>query len=116
MRLSWIKCENDKWCPFQTVNLNHPHFAGLSGVYIIWHGGQVPWTIYVGKGQITARLQAHRSEPGILKHSSLGLFVTWAKVDSGSQDGVELFLGRTLKPKGNANFPLATPISVNLPW
>lgn len=116
MHLDWIKCEGDKWCPFQTVNLTHSHFTDLGGVYIIWHGGQNPSTIYVGQGQIASRLQAHRSEPSLFQYSSLGLFVTWAKVDSWSQDGVELFLGQILKPKESGNFPQTTPISVNLPW
>ena len=116
MDLNWIKCEGDKWCPLQTVDLTHSHFVGLCGVYIIWHGGQTPWTVYVGQGQIADRLQAHRSEPDILKYSNLGLFVTWAKVDSQSQNGVERFLGTTLKPKEHVRFPEATPSSVNLPW
>ena len=73
MHLSWIKCEGDRWCSFQTVNITHPHFTGLGGVYIIWHGGQTPQTVYVGRGQIANRLQAHRSDPSILKYSSLGL-------------------------------------------
>ena len=116
MHLNWILCEGNKWCPFQTLNLTHPHFNGLSGVYIIWHGGQNPWTIYVGKGQIAARLQAHRSEAHILQYSSLGIFVTWAKVDRQSQSGVEKFLGQTLNPKASVTFPQTPPITVNLPW
>ena len=117
MYLNWIKCgDSNRWCSFQTVNLAHSHFIGLGGVYIIWSGGQSPRTIYVGQGQIADRLQAHRSDPSILQYSSLGLFVTWAKVDSQSQNGVELFLGQKLNPKESVNFPQATPISVNLPW
>ena len=100
MHLNWIKCEGDRWCSFQTVNLTHSHFIGLGGVYIIWHGGQNPRTIYVGQGQVADRLKAHRSDPSILKYSSLGLFVTWAKVDSPSQNGVELLLAARGESRG----------------
>lgn len=70
MTLSWNKCEGDKWCPFLTVNLDHPHFRSLEGVYIIWHGGQTPWTVYVGQGAIADRLRSHREEEAILHWAS----------------------------------------------
>ena len=116
MDLHWVKCEGDKWCPFLTVNLAHQHFNGLRGVYIIWHGGQTPWTVYVGQGEIAERLAAHRLDPDILQYSGSGLFVTWAEVDVLSRDGVELFLGQQLRPRAAARFPQAMSIPVNLPW
>ena len=69
--LEWVKCDGAKWCPFMTVNLTHQHFQGLEGVYIIWHGGQEPWTVYVGQGDIADRIAAHRQEPTILRFLSL---------------------------------------------
>lgn len=116
MNLEWVKCEGNKWCPFLTVNLVHQHFVDLGGVYIIWYGGQTPWTVYVGQGEVAERLAAHRSDPQILQYSNLGLFVTWAKVDARYRDGVELFLGQQLRPKVAVRFPQAAPIAVNLPW
>ena len=80
MELNWIKCMEDRWCPFFTVNLGHQHFVGLSGVYIIWHGGNAPRVVYVGKGEIANRLRSHRSNPNIERYSDRGLFVTWASV------------------------------------
>jgi hypothetical protein len=116
MNLTWNKCEGDKWCPFLTVNLDHPHFQFLEGVYVIWHGGQAPWTVYVGQGAIADRLRAHRQEQEILQYSHLGLFVTWAQVDRASRDGVERFLAERLAPRIGTRSPLAAPIQVNLPW
>lgn len=122
MRLNWIKCVEDKWCPFHTVNLDHPHFDGLGGVYVIWHGGNGwhggndPWTVYVGSGQISARLAEHRTNPDILKYSDRGLFVIWARVAPESQTGVEAYLGDELDPLESIRLPDATPIPVNLPW
>jgi hypothetical protein len=101
------------------VDLNHPHFNGLEGVYIIWHGGAHPSTVYVGQGVIKDRLATHRQEKDILQFSSFGLFVTWAKVDGRSHDGVERFLADKLQPKVpglGARYPAAAPIPVNLPW
>ena len=114
--LNWIKCQENEWCGLLTVNLQHPHFHGLEGVYIIWHGGEKPWTVYVGQGAIADRLAAHRTEPSIRQYAPWGLFVTWAKVDAFSREGVERFLADRLAPKEGVAHPQAPPIAVNLPW
>jgi hypothetical protein len=115
MSLNWIKCEGVQWCNFMTVNLAHQHFVGLEGVYIIWHGGQNPHTVYVGQGKIAERLAAHRLEPQILQYLSYGLFVTWAPLNSG-RDGVERFLTDVLKPLVTRRAPDVPPVRVGLPW
>lgn len=114
--LNWIKCEGQRWCNLLTVNLDHQHFWGLEGVYVIWHGGPQPWTVYVGQGVIKDRLAAHRQEREILQYIALGLFVTWAGVPSYTRDGVEVYLAQQLRPKVGKQYPQATPISANLPW
>ena len=114
--LKWIKCERNAWCPFLTVNLQHPHFRNLEGVYIIWYGGQTPWTVYVGQGNIADRIARHRSEPQILQYSHLGLFVTWASVIQPLRDGVEAYLADKLSPKAGEAHPQANVVAVNLPW
>ena len=67
MNVNWIKCQKDNWCPFLTLNLDHDHFTNLSGVYVIWHGGPNPSTVYVGKGYIAQRIRSHRGSADILK-------------------------------------------------
>lgn len=119
MTLQWNKCQGNAglvWCQFLTVNLEHAHFSGLEGVYIIWHGGQSPWTVYVGQGKIADRLRAHREESAILKYSPHGLFVTWARVNPLQRSGVERFLAERLEPRVGSNYPNVPPIAVNLPW
>ena len=116
MNVNWIKCQESNWCPFLTLNLDHGHFVGLNGVYVIWHGGMNPSTVYVGKGQIADRIRAHRNSDDILKFSYLGLFVTWAQVSPSQQGGVERFLADHLNPKVGRAHPQATPIPVNFPW
>ena len=114
--LSWIKCDGNQWCSLLTVNLSHPHFQGLEGVYIVWHGGSSPWTVYVGQGVIRDRIAAHRIDKDILQFSHLGLFVTWAQVEAQWRDGIERFLADRLQPKVGVAHPAVAPISVNLPW
>ena len=116
MNVNWIKCEGNEWCPFMTLNLNHSHFTNLSGVYVIWHSGPNPATVYVGKGQIAQRIRSHRNSDDILKFSHLGLFVTWAQVLPSHQEGVERFLADSLNPKVGSNYPQVAPIHVNFPW
>jgi hypothetical protein len=114
--LNWVKCEQDQWCNFLTLNLDHPHFSALLGVYIIWHGGQNAATVYVGQGAIADRLRAHRDEQEILRFSPVGLFVTWARANANQLNGIEAYLAQTLHPLVGHQFPFATPITVNLPW
>ena len=116
MNLSWTKCQGNKWCSLLNVNLGHDHFKNLGGIYIIWHSGEHPWTVYVGQGIIAERLADHRQNGDILRFLPDGLFVTWAQVDENSRNGVEHFLAKSLKPKVGANYPTDPPIQVNFPW
>ena len=118
MRLFWIKCQGDAWCPFMTVNLDYAHFQGLEGVFVIWHGGPAPKTVYVGKGFIAERVRELRSQSMITQYlaSGLPLLVIWAKVSPTDQAGVESYLVSALKPLENRVHPSTTPVPVNLPW
>ena len=116
MQVSWIKCQGEVWCQLGTVNLTHSHFDNMNGVYIIWHGGTSPATVYVGQGFIKDRLAQHRSDSRIQAFLSLGLFVTWASVPQAQCDGVEAYLAQRLQPKIGEQHPAGLPIEVNLPW
>lgn len=114
--LNWIKCGNDSWCSLNVVNLNNMHFNSLEGVYIIWHAGVNPKVVRVGQGDIKDRLFKHREDEEVQKYSNLGLFVTWARTSVVERDGIERYLGETLKPLVGSKFPDALPIEVNFPW
>ena len=116
MPVNWMKCHGDVWCSLSTVNLAHSHFGNMHGVYIIWHGGPNPGTVYVGQGFIKERLTEHRGGAEIQEYQGLGLYVTWASVPESSLDGVEAFLAGRLQPKVGSKHPTADPIEVNLPW
>ena len=116
MNLAWFKCDGDNWCSFARLNLDH-ELVKVGGVYVIWHSGPTPATVYVGQsGNISERLGAHRNDKNIIVHYPLGLFVTWARVDAKFRDGIERYLIDALRPIGNDRGPSATPISVGSPW
>ena len=116
MHLNWIKCVEDEWCPLFQVNLAHPHFNGLIGVYLIWYGGSDARVVYVGQGNIAERLRDHRSDPEFMALRHRGLFVTWAAVSEQYLDGVEQYLGSAFHPLMAVRFPHGNPITVSLPW
>ena len=87
LRLSWGKCNEDKWCPLNTVDLDSPVLK-QSGSSVIWHGGTKPRTVYVGQGKFDDPLRSHQQDARIQAYKAHGLYVTWAPV--GSQSGMEL--------------------------
>ena len=115
LKLDWIECTGG-WCPL--FHLNMEKVSGR-GVYVIWQPGyQNSNVIYVGQGDIKARLQAHCGDLNIVQHdkvNSKDLLVTWAEVGSGNRDGVERYLADKLSPREGEQHPDVTPIAVNLP-
>ena len=115
-QLNWTKCEGQVWCSLLTLNLAHLHFNNLEGVYVIWHGGSNPRTVYVGQGNIRDRLTFHRNDPHILQYAAHGLFVTWARVDVQYRPGIERYLADSLHPLQGVQHPRVAPVYVNFPW
>ena len=115
-QLKWIKCQGEVWCPFHTVNLNHEHFNGLEGVYVIWHGGPKAHTVIVGQGNIRESFIAYRSDPRVQNFASFGIFGTWASVPRESRDGIQTYLTTRLTPLVTDKPSSGVPIEVNLPW
>jgi len=117
MQVTWQKCNHgDHWCSLEYLNLEK--LGDAAGVYIIWHEGNPSRVVRVGQGKpIGKRLSDHRNDKEILAYSEYGtLRVTWAEVPSSQRDGVERYLGDTLKPLIGSTFPDVDPILVNLPW
>ena len=111
LSLNWVKCQNDNWCPFTTVELGN---VTAKGVYVIWKPGNPGRVIRVGQGDIAARLKTHRSDSEISKHGH-DLLVTWASVAAQYRDGVERFLAERYSPVVGEAFPNVAQIVVNLP-
>ena len=118
MAIRWIKCQGEVWCKLRTVDLSHSHFDNRGGIYVIWHGGLAPATVYVGQASsFRDRLGHHRRDPAIQSYQHYDLYVTWASVDPMYRNGIERYVGEALNPIIGKNFPTATEaIRVNLPW
>jgi hypothetical protein len=113
----WNKCQPGVWCPLSTVNLQHSHFDSMEGVYIIWHGGSPPRTVYIGTGVIRDRLMYHRQEAGgVQTYAAFGLFVTWAAVAPDLQAGVARFISSRFEPLIPLVDSGAAPVEVNVPF
>jgi hypothetical protein len=110
----WGRCQGNVWCDLEALNLDHPYFRGLEGVYVIW-SSDGHW-VRVGQGAIADRLKVQRLDPNILRHRGTGtLRATWAKVSAPYRDGVERYLLMTLRPLETGMYPAAAPIQVNIP-
>ena len=115
INVEWIKCQGDVWCRLEALDLSS--INEKEGVYIIWHAGSAPHTVYVGKGEFQDRFSKHRNNPKILQYSSKGtLFVTWAAVPDSQQAGVELYLAQRYKPLVGTHDYAGPPITVNTPF
>ena len=77
MTVDWTKCKGNVWCKLNEVDLSSSHFNHMTGVYVIWHGGNNSRTVRVGQGFIRDRLQEHRTDPEVQVYKHLDLFVTW---------------------------------------
>ncbi|MFM5977563.1 MAG: hypothetical protein ACKO99_14630 [Dolichospermum sp.] len=98
------------------VNLTELSKYRLSGVYIIWYEGIEERVVRIGQGIILDRLSVHRNTHEIMSYKQFGeLFVTWTIVEPKLQNGIENYLGYTLKPLVAERFPDVVPIPVNLP-
>ena len=116
ININWQRCTGNAWCELIPLDLEHPHFNHLEGIYIIWHGGQISHVVRIGQGIIKNRLAEHRKDPDILKYKTEGLFVTWAHVPKSNRDNIEAFLFNELNPYVGSRAPHAIPVAVNLPW
>lgn len=115
LTVKWGKCGDDShWCSFESLNLDG--IKTVSGVYIIWHGGNPSRVVRVGQGNVADRIRAHRQDAKITKYKANGLYVTWASVPASQQDGVERYLADHWKPLVGDAFPDTVPIAVNSPW
>ena len=116
LNLIWQQCQGNVWCNLNAVDVSHAHFRNMNGVYMIWHGGSEARVVYVGSGDIGQRILEHRNDTRIQAFASLGLFVTWARVEASLQKGVEVYLASHWEPKVGERHPDVAHVAVNFPW
>ena len=113
--VTWVKCQSNIWCPFETVTLEN--IGNISGVYVIWHEGNPSQVVRVGQGIVIERIAAHRQDKVTTQYRQFGtLQITWAAVPKkADRDGIERFLANHYKPLVGDAWPDVAPIPVNLP-
>jgi hypothetical protein len=113
INLQWVKSPTNSWLNFDMVNLSN---VTTGGVYIIWYSGNPGRVVYVGQGDVAARIANHRKNSEINAYGkSATLLVTWAAVAAAQRDGVERYLADTWHPLVGDAHPDFVPIAVNSP-
>ena len=112
MQVAWNRPSNGGWYALNSLDLANSHFNNLHGVYVIFTN---TYTVDVGIGEIGRRLVAHRKQFEN-RPDYMNLKVTWGRVPTGSQGGVENYLRQQLNPTAGQRFSDDPPIAVNLPW
>ena len=114
LRVGWATCGLDGRCNLDELDLSS--IRNITGVYLIWHGGNTPQYVKVGQGDITQRLAAHLLDEKTTQYREIGgLYGTWARVQEDLRNGVEVYLAKTCNPLVGSRFPDAKPVEVNLP-
>lgn len=89
-----------------------------NGVYVIYLSANPPITVYVGKGDVSARLASHRNDARFKAARTRGtLCVAFASVTAAEQEGVEKYLARRHPPLVGERHPEnVREIAVNSPF
>jgi hypothetical protein len=112
-QVHWAKTDAGCWYPFETFNLFH---VKGSGVYVIWYDAAKPASVCVGHGLIASRIADRRSDRGVLMYRDLGLlYVTWAELPHGIQQGAARYLTEKLQPPFGDTLFLVPPIEIDPP-
>lgn len=85
-------------------------------IFYLGSGTDPGRVVRIGQGNIAERLASHRLDAEIVKYKNKGLLVTWAKVHSAHQSGVEKYLAEKWPPLVGVRFPASIPIQVNSPF
>lgn len=104
----WAKSPAGNFHRFVHLDPEKCGLSGVSGVYVIWHGGVLPGWVYLGKSHNLARaFHLLADNQDIMSYEvNGGLFVTWALIAGECQDGVVKHLNEVMKPKvGNRKVP-----------
>ena len=115
--VQWEKCKRGMWCILSELDLDHRHFNGLEGVYVIWQGEKNPVALRAGQGLIRKSLARERNDKDLLADAeNHELYVTWAEVNPRFRDGVLRYVSQALKLELEDSCPSVTPVRINLPW
>lgn len=96
----WAKTPTGRYHRFIYLDPEESGLTGVSGVFVIWHGGVRPEWVYVAKAKdLAAAMHEAAADEEIMHHELFGgLFITWSLVVPKYQDGVVRFLTEGLRP------------------
>ena len=96
----WIRSPKNKFYNFLNLEPEEVGLKGVSGVYVIWHGGLRPEWIYIGQTDDLAQaFENLRGNDEVMEFQGHGsLFVTWSEIRQEFQAGVVQYLNNILKP------------------
>jgi len=113
LQLQWAKCAGAEWCLLDAVAVSE---IDQYGVFVVWRSGDLahaPVVLYVGRGPLRQKIEDCRRDP--VMRGSMGLRITWAKVDPRDVDGVAAYLYQQLRPLWGDVLRSGAPRPVNLP-
>jgi hypothetical protein len=113
VQLQWYKGPSGEWC-----RLDEADGAAVDhyGVFVVWRAGdpgRPTVVLYVGRGLLRNGIAECRRNPALM--GSMGLRVTWARVDLRDVDGVAAYLYRQLRPLWGEVVHAVPAQPVNLP-
>jgi hypothetical protein len=95
----WVKEADGHFPKFLSLDPEREGLPGVSGIYVIWHGGVRPAWVHIGKSNDLAasfHLLAENEDITDYERNG-GLFVTWSLVRKEHQDGVLCYLDETME-------------------
>ncbi|CCQ74938.1 hypothetical protein [Magnetospira sp. QH-2] len=115
----WVRAPDGQFWRLADVIPEEIGLMGMSGVYVIWHGGVQPEWLRAGRSEnLGIPLADARLDSQIREYEPRGgIWVTWSAVRKEFQAGVVSYLIRTMNPllpdpRADAS---AEPIPVRLP-
>jgi len=97
----WVKSSTGHFHRLVHLDPEKEGLSGVSGVFVIWHGGVNPQWIYIGKSNNLAKKFHDLGENEEIMDYEVhgGLFVSWSLIRGEFQDGVLSYLKQSLEPK-----------------
>jgi hypothetical protein len=96
----WARSPTGRFHRFIHLDPEERGLSGVTGVFVLWHGGVKPEWVYVAKAKdLAAALHEVAKDEDVMYYEVRGgLFVTWSPILPQYQDGVVRFLAESLKP------------------
>ena len=116
---NWARTPKGRFHNLITFDPAAAGLSGMSGVFVVWHGGVKPHWVYVDRSDnLAGAIDAILDNEEVLSfHRRGGLFVTWSSINKGYQDGVVRYLHHTMKPKveNSGVNDTVKPVAVKVP-